>query len=273
MGYTPDIDISELITLQDTMASLKLGPNGGLIYCMEYLEANLDWLVKRMEPFIAANKYLLLDCPGQIELYTVNNALRNILDSLSRKQAMRMCVVNLVDAHYCIDPAKYVAMLLVSLKTMIQLEMPHINVLSKMDLMKLYYAKMDFGLDFYSQVQDLGRLLERLNEDAFTKRYKKLNAALCELVEDFGLVGFHTLCIEDKESVVHLSRAIDKANGYIYGALESSNESIFAVAEQADAWERHTREMAEAYLEFTDPSSNDLEDIVIAENSFPENSK
>lgn len=27
----------------------KLGPNGGLIYCIEYLEANVDWLVEKLK--------------------------------------------------------------------------------------------------------------------------------------------------------------------------------------------------------------------------------
>lgn len=44
LPYKADIDISDLITLSDVMDSLKLGPNGGLIYCMEFLEKNLDWL-------------------------------------------------------------------------------------------------------------------------------------------------------------------------------------------------------------------------------------
>jgi hypothetical protein len=33
------------------MEHLKLGPNGGLIYCMEYIEKNLDWLRKKLKPF------------------------------------------------------------------------------------------------------------------------------------------------------------------------------------------------------------------------------
>ena len=30
------LDIRELISLEDVMEELQLGPNGGLIYCMEY---------------------------------------------------------------------------------------------------------------------------------------------------------------------------------------------------------------------------------------------
>ena len=49
-----------------------------------------------------------------------------------------LCAVHLIDSHYCVDPAKYVAMLLLSLKTMLQLGLPHVNVLSKVDLMESY---------------------------------------------------------------------------------------------------------------------------------------
>ncbi|KAK9766586.1 hypothetical protein K7432_004244 [Basidiobolus ranarum] len=34
--YDPSIDIRELITLEDVMEELDYGPNGGLIYCLEY---------------------------------------------------------------------------------------------------------------------------------------------------------------------------------------------------------------------------------------------
>jgi hypothetical protein len=44
----------------------------------------------------------------------------------------------MVDAHYCTDPAKYISVLLLSLKTMLQLELPHVNVLSKVDLIETY---------------------------------------------------------------------------------------------------------------------------------------
>ena len=33
--YTPSVDLRELISLEDVMEELQLGPNGGLIYCME----------------------------------------------------------------------------------------------------------------------------------------------------------------------------------------------------------------------------------------------
>jgi hypothetical protein len=57
--------------------------------------------------------------------------------------------VHLVDAHLCSDPGKYVSALLLSLSTMLHLELPHINVLSKIDLIESY-GKLGVALLFLS---------------------------------------------------------------------------------------------------------------------------
>lgn len=46
------------------MSSLTLGPNGGLMYCMEFLEKNMDWLMKQLSSY--KDHYFLFDCPGQV---------------------------------------------------------------------------------------------------------------------------------------------------------------------------------------------------------------
>ena len=51
LPYKCDINISELITLDDVMNEFGLGPNGGLIYCMEYLEQNFEWLEGRLRDY------------------------------------------------------------------------------------------------------------------------------------------------------------------------------------------------------------------------------
>ena len=50
----------------------------------------------------------------------------------------RLTAVHLIDAHLCSDPGKYISALLLSLSTMLHLELPHINVLSKIDLIESY---------------------------------------------------------------------------------------------------------------------------------------
>jgi len=81
--YPCAIDISCLITLQDAMDAHGLGPNGGMLYCMEYLEANFDWLESRLHE-LGKDAYVLFDIPGQVELGTNHESLKCIIQRLSK---------------------------------------------------------------------------------------------------------------------------------------------------------------------------------------------
>lgn len=47
--------------------------------------------------------------------------------------------------------------------------------------------------------------------------------AWVQVVEDFGLLRFTPLAIEDKASVQHVLSLIDKANGYVFAGLASGH--------------------------------------------------
>ncbi|XP_003386225.2 PREDICTED: GPN-loop GTPase 2-like isoform X2 [Amphimedon queenslandica] len=212
LPYKEDINITDLVRLEEVMERLKLGPNGGLVYCMEYLETNVDWLVKDMAVKDASH-YYIIDCPGQVELYTHHSSLRNITNRL-KEEGMKVVSVHLIDCENCTDPSKFISSLLVSLSCMLQIELPHVNILTKIDLLSKY-KELPFDIDYYTDVMDLSYLLSLLSDESFFNRYKKLNEAIISIVEDHSLVSFLTLSIQDKESVHKVSTEIDRASGYI----------------------------------------------------------
>jgi len=79
--YNCEIDIRDLISLDDVMEEMELGPNGGLIYAMEYIIDNSDWLTDQLDEF-PDDEYFLIDCPGQIELYSHVPVMRKFVDTL-----------------------------------------------------------------------------------------------------------------------------------------------------------------------------------------------
>jgi hypothetical protein len=85
LPYEPSIDVRELISVPEVMEELQLGPNGALLYCMEYLLEHLeDWFRDELDAFEDEEGYLILDCPGQIELYTHVPIMRQILDRMQQ---------------------------------------------------------------------------------------------------------------------------------------------------------------------------------------------
>lgn len=64
LPFIATIDVSKLITVEDVMENLNLGPNGALVYSMEFLEKNVDWLFTEIGKF--RDHYFIFDLPGQV---------------------------------------------------------------------------------------------------------------------------------------------------------------------------------------------------------------
>lgn len=146
-------------------------------------------------------------------------------------------------------PAKFISVLCTSLSTMLHVELPHVNVLSKMDLIE-QYGKLAFNLDFYTEVMDLTYLLDHLAADPFFRKFHRLNEKLAEVIQDYSLVSFVPLNVQDKDSMIHVLRAVDNANGYCFGDLEERNlQAMMSAAVGADFQFDSTLGVQERYVE------------------------
>uniref|UniRef100_A0A8C5P680 GPN-loop GTPase 2 n=1 Tax=Leptobrachium leishanense TaxID=445787 RepID=A0A8C5P680_9ANUR len=239
------VSLRELLGLEEVMSELRLGPNGALLYCMEYLQTNLDWLQSRLQSM--RGTYFLFDCPGQVELYTHHPALPSILRRLG-EWGLRLCAVHLVDSHYCTDPAKFISVLCTSLSTMLHVELPHVNILSKMDLIE-QYGRLAFNMDYYTEVMDLSYLVDHLTSDPFFRRHRRLHEKLAEVIEDYGLVTFIPLSIKDEQSLQKVLSTVDKASGFCYGDQQRSLGNLMSVAVGADFHFASTLAFQEKYVE------------------------
>ncbi|EKX45727.1 hypothetical protein GUITHDRAFT_157844 [Guillardia theta CCMP2712] len=256
LPYEAAVNIMDLISLDEVMDELQLGPNGGLIYCVEYMEKNLDWLKEQLEQHCKADQYVLFDCPGQVEIYTHHTSMRNILAAFN-DWGWQLCVVHLVDAHHCSDASKFVAASLMSLASMTMLELPHVNILSKIDLVQRL-GRLDFNLDYYTSGYELARLPELLVPVSseprglnavvrphalcrLTSSCRRFETAIANVVDDFSLVNFIPTSINDKDTIAYACRVIDKANGYLYliFMLATSREAAFTLASESESTDRH----------------------------------
>lgn len=103
--YSAAVDVRELISTDDVMELTKLGPNGGLVYSMEYLIENMEWFMEQIGG-LGENDYVLFDCPGQLELYTHLDLMRRVINALT-KAGFNLCTVCLVDSTFLSDEHKF----------------------------------------------------------------------------------------------------------------------------------------------------------------------
>mmetsp|Transcript_16637 Transcript_16637/g.30257 ORF Transcript_16637/g.30257 Transcript_16637/m.30257 type:complete len:307 (-) Transcript_16637:353-1273(-) len=233
--YDMAFDIRDLISVDDVMEELGLGPNGGLLYCMEYLLDNLDWLQEHLDSF-DDDEYLILDCPGQLELYTHVPVMRRVIDGMRLwGYESSMVGVFVVDATFVTDASKFISGALLSLSAMVALELPHVNILSKCDLVSSDTVERILNVESAQQLWDMeenrieqqgvsaddidqeitpaerlriGKLRQQRNKRS------KLTQAICSLLDDYTMVGFLPLNITDEDSLEHVLAHVDHTIQY-----------------------------------------------------------
>ena len=131
------------------------------------------------------------------------------------------------------------------------MDLPHLNVLTKIDKLSTY-TPLPFNLEYYTEVQDLSYLLPYMAQESpimAESKFEGLNKAIIELIEDFGLVGFETLVVEDKKSMITLLHAIDRAGGYAFGGAEGANDSVWQVAMRDGIRMMDVRDVQERWID------------------------
>lgn len=217
------------------MEEVGLGPNGGLIYCFEFLMENLDWLTEALDN-LTEDYLIIIDMPGQIELYTHIPILPALVKYLCQPGSLdiRMAAVYLLEATFVVDRAKFFAGTLSAMSAMLMLEVPHINVLSKMDLVKDQVRKKDLkrfltpdvGLLDDDPIERARRVTEgpdaAADHDDDDSRqpdekqqimkgssFRKLNRAVAGLIESFSMVNYLKLDVTNEDSVGSILSHID----------------------------------------------------------------
>lgn len=235
------------------MEEMGLGPNGGLVYCFEFLLENLDFLSEALDGL--TEEYLIvIDMPGQIELYTHVPVLPALVKFLAQPGALdvRLCAAYLLEATFVVDRAKFFSGTLSAMSAMMLLECPHLNVLSKMDLVRGQVRKRDLkrfltpdaslldddpaelarrqvaGSGAGGQDKDKTTGVEGAKEQEEEEEgdpsergavmrgasFKRLNRAVAGLIESFSMVNYLKLDSSDEESVGAILSYIDDCIQY-----------------------------------------------------------
>lgn len=131
------------------------------------------------------------------------------------------------------------------------MDMPHVNVLSKIDKVSSY-DDLPFNLDYYTDVDDLTYLSPYLEEESPVMRSEKfgrLNEAVANMIDSYGLVRYEVLAVENKKSMTHLLRVIDRAGGYVFGSAEGANDTVWAVAMRNESSMMDNQDLQERWID------------------------
>ncbi|MCS4539341.1 MAG: ATP/GTP-binding protein [Thaumarchaeota archaeon] len=131
LPYEPDVDIREFVDLETIMNSYSLGPNGALILATDLVASRLAEVQDKIDE--TNSDFVVIDTPGQIELFTFRESGPFIAKSLKGESKVLLYLIDVMAAS---SPANFISLALLSAAVQLRMNLPQIPVLSKIDLAK-----------------------------------------------------------------------------------------------------------------------------------------
>lgn len=126
----PDIDVREWVDLATVMDEYGLGPNGAQVAAADMVALKIF----DIRAAIAETKadYILVDTPGQVELFAFRESSKAIVDALSGD---RSAITFLFDPAIARAASGFVSLLLLAATVEFRFRLPMVHVLAKADVL------------------------------------------------------------------------------------------------------------------------------------------
>jgi GTPase SAR1 family protein len=144
-GYSANVDIRDTIDYQRLMQEYNLGPNGGILTALNLFTTKFDQVLGILEKRSNDVDHIIMDTPGQIEIFTWSASGTIITDSLA--SSMPTVVAYIIDTPRTLAPATFMSNMLYACSIMYKTKLPFILVFNKIDLQSHQFA-MDWMKDF-----------------------------------------------------------------------------------------------------------------------------
>ena len=129
LPYTCDIDVRDYVDYVSIMQQYDLGPNGAMIMANDLIASKIDDIqneASRINP-----DYLIVDTPGQIELFAYRSSGPFLVENISSEEKTS---IFLFDGALVNTPVNFVSIALLATSIRLRLNLPSVNVLTKTDL-------------------------------------------------------------------------------------------------------------------------------------------
>lgn len=175
LPYTCDIDVRDYVDIATIMRQYDLGPNGSIIMANDLIASKIDDLQHEIDN--VNPDYLIIDTPGQIELFAYRASGPFVIQNLNVEQKVS---IFLHDGVLVTTPTNFVSIALLATSVKLRLGTSQINVLTKTDLIE---DKIKTILKWSTNMASL--------EDAIAKESDGENFALVtNLLRGMNLGGF-----------------------------------------------------------------------------------
>lgn len=184
LPFTPSFDVREIVNINEIILNEKLGPNGALIRASEIIENNMSKIIKKINSI--NYDYLLIDTPGQMELFLFREMGPLLSSSLNGRKAS----IFIIDPSFMKRKNDFITLKLLGIVVELRLGVPSIEIINKCDLLEEIPSKVETGM-LAGLAEEISVIVEKIekkkrtilvsakNSTGFLELYSAINELFC----------------------------------------------------------------------------------------------
>lgn len=154
LAYPVNIDIRDTVNYKEVMKHFGLGPNGAIMTSLNLFATKFDEVLTLLDKRAPELDYVLIDTPGQIEVFNWSASGQIICDSLAVSYPTIVCYV--VDTARCAKPVTFMSNMLYACSILYKTKLPFIVAFNKVDVIA-----HDFLIEWMQDFEKIGAALSR----------------------------------------------------------------------------------------------------------------
>merc|ERR1719231_1966392 len=154
VAYPVNIDIRDTVNYKEVMKHFGLGPNGAIMTSLNLFATKFDQVLGLLDKRATEFDYVLVDTPGQIEVFNWSASGQIICDALAVSYPT---IVNyVVDTARCAKPVTFMSNMLYACSILYKTKLPFVVAFNKIDVMPHTFLK-----EWMEDFEKLGHALSK----------------------------------------------------------------------------------------------------------------
>ena len=199
--YEPNLDIKDTIKYKEVMTSNNLGPNGAILTCLNLFSTNIDKVLTILESKTDLD-YIVMDTPGQLEVFSWSASGKIITDSFSL--IFPSILIYIIDIPRCSNPNTFSSNMLYALSIMYKMKLPLLLAFNKVDI-----AKENKVIEWMQDYQILQEVLSK-KDDYMSTFSSSLSLLLNEFYKTIKYVSVSSKTGEGFDELINKCEEIQK---------------------------------------------------------------